>query len=73
MNRTWMSNNVHWLKDEEMLQKVIPEARISVFGYRSQWFGPDAVPEARISSIADDLLHHIKLDRDGVSISLYMK
>jgi len=67
MTRTWMTKNIHWLKDENMLQKVIPKARISVYGYRSQWYGPDAVQEAYISSIADDLLHYILLDRQGVS------
>jgi len=50
-----------------MLQKVIPKARMSVYGYRSQWYGPDAVQEAYISSITDDLLHYIHLDRQGVS------
>jgi hypothetical protein len=69
MKKTWMHGDVHWLKDEIMLQKFVPEARISVYGYRSQWMGPDAVQEARISSIADDLLHQIYLDREGVSIN----
>jgi len=67
MTRTWMTKNIHWLKDENMLQKVIPKARMSVYGYRSQWYGPDAVQEAYISSITDDLLHYIHLDRQGVS------
>ena len=62
MYHTWVSGGVHWLKDDNMLPKVIPNARISVFGYRSQWFGPDAV-EIRLSQIAADLLHAIKLDR----------
>ncbi|KAL3426988.1 hypothetical protein PVAG01_00497 [Phlyctema vagabunda] len=64
MTRTWMSQNVHWLKDESMLQKVVPEARISVFGYRSQWYGPDAVQNS-ISSIANYLLRQIHLERHG--------
>ncbi|KAG9235915.1 hypothetical protein BJ875DRAFT_398164, partial [Amylocarpus encephaloides] len=64
MTHTWMEKGVHWLKDDNMLQKVIPNARISVFGYRSQWFGPDAV-QTTIRAIATDLLHHIQLDRDG--------
>ena len=63
-----MTKNVHWLRDENMLQKVVPDARISVYGYRSQWYGPDAVQEGGISPIANDLLHHIHLDRQGVSV-----
>jgi len=67
MTRTWMSNNVHWLKDKQMLPSVIPNARISVFGYRSSWFGPTAV-QIDIKTIAEDLLYHIRLDRGNVSL-----
>jgi len=63
MTHTWMSKTgVHWLKDDNMLQKVVPNARILVFGYRSQWVGRDAV-QTRISAVSDDLLHAIKVDR----------
>lgn len=62
MTYTWVSKGVHWLRDEPMLQKAVPKARISVFGYRSQWYGRDAV-EIRLSTISRDLLDAIKTDR----------
>ncbi|KAE8355420.1 ankyrin repeat-containing domain protein [Aspergillus coremiiformis] len=62
MTFTWVSNNVHWLRDRSMLPDAIPTARISVFGYRSQWYGQDAV-EIGLSTISRDLLHMIKTDR----------
>ena len=74
MTHTWIwkdektQRRVHWLKDKEMLQKVIPKARITVFGYRSQWFGPDAT-NANLPTISGDLLESIKVDRaDSVSL-----
>ena len=62
MTYTWVSKGVHWLRDESMLQKTIPKARVSVFGYRSQWYGKDAV-EIRLSTISRDLLDAIKMNR----------
>ncbi|CAG8980794.1 hypothetical protein HYALB_00003719 [Hymenoscyphus albidus] len=52
----------HWLKDDQMLPNVIPNARISVFGYRSQWFGKDAV-QTDIKAIANELLESIQEER----------
>ncbi|KAL4942952.1 hypothetical protein BDV06DRAFT_154049 [Aspergillus oleicola] len=62
MTHTWMCRGVHWLRDESMLPRAIPKARILVYGYRSQWFGPDAV-DIRLSTIGRDLLGAIKVDR----------
>lgn len=74
MTHTWIwkdektQRKVHWLKDKDMLQKVIPKARILVFGYRSQWFGPGAT-NANLPTISGDLLESIKVDRaDSVSL-----
>lgn len=62
MTHTWMCKGVHWLRDELMLPKAVPKARILVYGYRSQWFGPDAT-EIRLSNIGRDLVEAIKVDR----------
>ncbi|KAL3478442.1 ankyrin repeat-containing domain protein [Aspergillus californicus] len=62
MTHTWMCKGVHWLRDELMLPKAIPKARILVYGYRSQWLGPDAV-DIRLSNIGRDLVEAIKVDR----------
>lgn len=64
---TWMDKQVHWLEDENMLRRFVPNARIMTFGYRSQWWGQDAVPNARISTVASDLLEAIHQKRQGVS------
>ena len=69
MTRTWMLGDVHWLRDSNMLPKAIPYARISVFGYRSQWVGGDAV-ENDLPQIAKDLLRVIKHDRRKSASSL---
>ena len=61
-------NGVHWLRDDNMLQKTIPNARIMVYGYRSQWIGPDAV-QMKLSSVADALLHAIHQDREQKGVS----
>ena len=74
LTRTWMwQGKVHWLRDDTMLRSVIPKSRISVYGYRSQWFGPDAV-EIRLSAIARDLLEAIKVTRrESVSIQIPLR
>ena len=64
-----MLGDMHWLQDPSMLPQAIPHARISVFGYRSQWFGGDAV-EIGIPQIAEDLLRVIKHDRAKTASSL---
>ncbi|KAL4883893.1 ankyrin repeat-containing domain protein [Aspergillus karnatakaensis] len=62
MTYTWISKGVHWLRDNTMLPKAIPQARVLVYGYRSQWYGPDAV-DIRLPVIGHDLLEAIKVDR----------
>ncbi|CAG8955662.1 hypothetical protein HYFRA_00010926 [Hymenoscyphus fraxineus] len=68
MTHTWIHKGPdkkgkwHWLKDDQMLPNVIPNARISVFGYRSQWFGKDAV-QTDIKAIANELLESIQEER----------
>ncbi|KAL1794340.1 hypothetical protein ACET3X_007761 [Alternaria dauci] len=60
---TWKKGKVHWLRDANMLPKKIPNAKISVFQYQSQWFGKGSVDE-RIDNVATKLLHG--LDRSRV-------
>ena len=33
---TWTTKGVHWLSNIEMLPRILPKARIMVFGYDSQ-------------------------------------
>lgn len=53
---TWKSKNkVDWLRDVNMLCRSIPNARIMVFEYESQWFGRGSIDQ-RLSSVADQLV-----------------
>ncbi|OAL51772.1 hypothetical protein IQ07DRAFT_472429, partial [Pyrenochaeta sp. DS3sAY3a] len=51
---------VHWLRDPNMLARKIPNCRISIFSYQSQWFGRGSVNQ-RIDNVANQLLY--ALDR----------
>jgi hypothetical protein len=52
---SWVTKQVHWLENMEMLPRQLPMARIMSFGYESQWFGDNAI-RISLSSVADDLL-----------------
>lgn len=52
----WVTNNVNWLKNEEMLPKAIPNTRTLQLGYESHWFGNEAIQQ-RLPLVADQLLH----------------
>jgi tetratricopeptide (TPR) repeat protein len=68
---TWLSDEVkdggkttrrvHWLKDQDMLPSLIPNARIWAFCYNSNWLGE--APVQRIESIAEHLLALIHQNR----------
>jgi hypothetical protein len=55
--RTWVhrKTKVNWLMDETMLPAAVPRARIAVFGYKSYWFGDDAVKQS-LHGVAGQLL-----------------
>jgi predicted alpha/beta hydrolase family esterase len=56
---------IDWLEDKDMLPTVFPAARILRYGYRSDWFGEDAL-KTRASSIAEMLLDQLEQFRkDG--------
>jgi hypothetical protein len=48
-----------------MLARKVPNARISVFQFQSQWFGKGAVDQ-RLENVADQLLYQLERLR-GVS------
>ena len=53
---TWRSKNkVDWLRDSNMLPRVVTDARIMVFEYESQWFGKGSINQ-RLSNVADQLV-----------------
>ena len=53
---------VNWLQEKEMLPAVVPNARIMRYGYKSSWFGPDAIKQsARI--VATRLLTALRRGR----------
>ena len=53
---TWYAGDTHWLKDDHMLPKAIPNTRILRFGYESQWLGREAIQQ-RLPLVADQLLY----------------
>ncbi|KAH7115871.1 ankyrin repeat-containing domain protein [Dendryphion nanum] len=57
---TWKRDKVHWLQDSTMLARKVPNARISVFEYQSQWFGKGSVNQT-LENVADQLL--VSLER----------
>ncbi|KAH7378338.1 hypothetical protein BKA66DRAFT_149684, partial [Pyrenochaeta sp. MPI-SDFR-AT-0127] len=59
---TWKHEKVHWLRDPNMLGRKIPNCRISVFQYQSQWFGKGSVNQ-RIESVANQLLYALDRSR----------
>lgn len=53
---TWRSKNkVDWIRDVNMLSRTIPNARIMIFEYESQWFGRGSIDQ-RLSNVADQLV-----------------
>ncbi|KAF2019802.1 hypothetical protein BU24DRAFT_127423 [Aaosphaeria arxii CBS 175.79] len=64
---TWVRDKVHWLRDSTMLGRKIPNARISVFQYQSQWFGKGSVDQ-QLDNVVDQLLYQLKRTR-GVCLN----
>ena len=54
-----MREKVHWLRDSNMLARKVPNARISVLEYQSQWFGKGSVDQ-RLENVADQLLYNLE-------------
>ncbi|ORY18174.1 hypothetical protein BCR34DRAFT_554346 [Clohesyomyces aquaticus] len=63
---TWKKDKVHWLKDGNMLARKVPNARISVFQYQSQWFGRGAVDQ-KLDNVANQLLYALERSRGSES------
>ncbi|CAO2653999.1 Nn.00g107320.m01.CDS01 [Neocucurbitaria sp. VM-36] len=59
---TWKHEKVDWLRDPNMLARKIPNCRISVFQYQSQWFGRGSVNQ-RIENVANQLLYALDRSR----------
>ncbi|KAK5562080.1 hypothetical protein LTR43_012325, partial [Exophiala xenobiotica] len=56
---------VNWLQEEKMLPVVILNARIMRYGYKSDWFGPDAI-EQSARTVAPRLLFSLRWKRKAV-------
>ncbi|KAF2476744.1 uncharacterized protein BDR25DRAFT_209934, partial [Lindgomyces ingoldianus] len=54
---------VNWLKEENMLPAVAPNARIMRYGYQSQWFGEGAMRQ-NASTVAQRLLLALRRGRE---------
>ncbi|KAK7963486.1 hypothetical protein PG988_010460 [Apiospora saccharicola] len=52
------TTKANWLKEETMLPKQLPRARIMTYGYQSYWFGDDAV-NISIEGVASSLLQDL--------------
>lgn len=54
---TWKSsrNRVDWIHDANMLASTVPNARIMVFEYESQWAGKGALNQ-RLSLVGEQLI-----------------
>ncbi|KAF2492921.1 hypothetical protein BU16DRAFT_93807 [Lophium mytilinum] len=60
---TWKyGKTVHWLRDSNMLPKKIPNARISVLHYESQWYGKDPIDQ-KLENVVDQLLYALERSR----------
>ncbi|RYP53830.1 hypothetical protein DL768_001281 [Monosporascus sp. mg162] len=58
------SGNVHWLKDADMLPKVIPNARIFTYDWNAG-YEKGAATDILLGH-ADALLHRLHVERDAV-------
>ncbi|KAI2621788.1 hypothetical protein GGR54DRAFT_599830 [Hypoxylon sp. NC1633] len=60
---------VHWLKDPEMLPRALPNARIMRFGYKSAWYGSkeDKPKKTDVSDVADMLLSALEHHRHDIN------
>jgi hypothetical protein len=59
---------VNWLQAEEMLPAIAPYARIMRYGYKSQWFGKEAM-RLTVSTLAQRLLQALRRERKVDAIS----
>ncbi|KAF2030967.1 hypothetical protein EK21DRAFT_17600, partial [Setomelanomma holmii] len=55
----------NWLRETNMLARKIPDSRISIFLYSSQWFGKDSVSQ-RLDNVAYKLLYGLDRIRRAV-------
>ncbi len=64
--KTWVRKTphgeVHWLRDPKMLPARVPNARILVFEYESQWFGKASVDQT-LANVANQLVHALQHKR----------
>ncbi|KAF1951069.1 hypothetical protein CC80DRAFT_509197 [Byssothecium circinans] len=59
------NTTVNWLKDGNMLHQDLPQTRIMVFGYRSDWKGNQAL-DVNVSEVAKQLLEYLTRARKGL-------
>ncbi|KAI9858972.1 MAG: hypothetical protein M1824_003973 [Vezdaea acicularis] len=59
---------LNWLSAEHMLPAVVPNARIMRYGYKSIWFGEDAI-RGKASDVADKLLRALRRVRNSQVIN----
>lgn len=62
---------VNWLKDPEMLPAEVPKVRIMRFGYKSQWFGPNAIGQ-KTSAAANTLILALTRIREVCALRLIL-
>jgi hypothetical protein len=60
--KTWKTQGVNWLKDAHMLPNIVPESRIMLFEYESEYQGESAIAQ-RLSLIAERLLLELDASR----------
>ncbi len=55
--KSWVhpKTRANWLSNKNMLPAALPKARIMAFGYKSYWFGDDAVRQS-IDAVSGQLL-----------------
>jgi hypothetical protein len=56
------AQKVNWLQEEGMLPSAVPNARIIRYGYKSAWFGPDAIKQTA-TTVAPRLLSALRRQR----------
>jgi hypothetical protein len=62
---TWThrAKDVNWLIDERMLRHDVPNAHVMIYGYESQWKGPETLTTT-VSHIAERFVDRLITQRD---------
>jgi len=61
---TWThrAKDVNWLIDERMLRQDVPNARVMIYGYESQWKGPETLTTT-VNHIAESFVDRLITQR----------